>query len=144
MVGGWLAARSQFSLQREVALDQSRQARRLAYVEFLTAFRQFRRFLQTEDVRVRLIPDVDRPGKTVPVVEGARQQWETFERARSGLLIATTGQVVHEAAEALLHQLFDLMRARATYPAGGIPHAIIREARDAEDRFAGAAHADLK
>src|SRR6266536_3317439 len=84
VLGSWLSGRIQRQTLDESRRQEARQARQQAYVDFLAAHRQFRRFLYTEPVSVHLVPHADGCGTTTPVVEGAAKHWEAVETGATG------------------------------------------------------------
>jgi len=137
------AAQRQSNIQarREVQL-----AREVAYVEFLAAHRQFRRFILTSPGGVRLV-EVAEGGPPTPVIDSAESQWQALETAAARLQIIAVGAApgVLEAAAKLRAAMYDLARARAKVTApGAVGREPIRAARGAEDDFARAAKSDLE
>jgi phage-related protein len=140
-LGAWLSDRSQRRLLRESHRIDVEQRREEAYVAFLAAYRQFRRFLQTEPVGIRLIPVSGQPD--VPVVENSTQQWEVAEGAYARVQILASGTPVDMAARAVGQSILEIARARAVHPPGAVPSEIVDAARNAEFAFAAAAQEDI-
>ncbi len=143
VLGSWLSGRIQRQTLDKSRRQEARQAREQAYVDFLAAHRQFRRFLYTEPVSVHLVPHADGCGTTTPVVEGAAKHWEAVETANARVQIVAGSSAVDAAALAVIRGLYDVARARVNCEPGALPWDVVRSAREAENDFARAAQQDL-
>ena len=141
VLGSLLGARSQRQLLRDTHAKSDRAARETAYVEYLSACRQFRRYILTEAVDIRLVV---RPGQlTVPVIPGSHTYDEAIESARARLDILAGHRPVWAAGEDVARYLNAIAQARAVHPPGGVPDDIVLRAREAERTFAKVAREDL-
>jgi hypothetical protein len=140
-LGGMLGARSQRRLLQDSHALTQRAARESIYVEYLSAYRQFRRFVMTEPVHIQLVPRAGHPD--VPVIPGSHPYWEAVEAARARLDIVAGHKPIWAVGERLADCLSDIARAQATHPPGQIPDTTIAKALDAEREFAQAARTDL-
>lgn len=141
-LGGWLTGRSQRAVLKESHHQMAIAARESAYSDFLAAHRQFRRFLQTEPVEVRLVPRTS-GRSSVPVIAQAATYWEAVENATARLAIIVGDRIPDEAWRGVVDAFYDIARARASCQPGGVPDEIISSARAAELRFAQAAREEL-
>ena len=116
-------------------------ARETAYAEFLSSHRQFRRFIQTEPVKVTL---VERPGKLpVPVIERSASYWEAAESTGARLETLAGERVPRDIWHGVIRAFDDVARARASCGPGEVPDEIILRCQAAEKTFADAARQDL-
>ena len=141
-MGSWLAGRS----QREQAMREERREllreRAEAYALFLSRHRQFRRFLITEPMDVKLVPLSD--GDVRPVISGAVDQWRYSDDAVARLDLVAGDTSIDPVAVAVIDALYDLACARATYGPGEVPSELVQKCRRAEQAFARAAREDLR
>ena len=141
VLGSVLGAWSQRRLLKETHARSDRADRLAAYVEFLTAFRQFRKYILTEDVKIQLKA---RTGQmTVPVIPGSHSYDEAIEAARSRLEILAGDRPVWTAGKEVASSLNAIAQARAHFPVGEVPDDIVLSARDIERKFAKLASEDL-
>jgi hypothetical protein len=142
LVGAWLTGITLRSERRSAEDLRLRQDRQSAYLDLLSASRQMRRHLQSEEVSVRLVPRGDGSAAT-PVLQGGNSVWQPIEAALAHVELSTSDPAVTNAARALRRSRYDLIRARATHPAGGIPQRVIDDCKTAEDEFSRIARQDL-
>jgi hypothetical protein len=142
VLGAWLTGRSQRALLKESHRQAAITARETAYSEFLAAYRQFRRFVQTEPVKVQLVHR--RSGRqSIPVIAQAGIHWEAVENATAKLEILAGDRMSHEVWRTVIDRFYDVARARASCEPGEVPDEIVASARAAETQFAHAARQDL-
>ncbi len=141
-LGSWITALSQRRLAREAHRRTLVQARELAYVEYLAAFRRFRRFLLAEPVKVQIVERAG--GRKTPVIEKSSKNWETVEVATARIKIVAAGRPVLKFAGDMRIAFYAIAEARATFEAGAVPDELVRAANDADAAFAQAAHDDLE
>ena len=143
-LGGWLSWRQQLTVQRLTRQQSERDAKRVAYVEFLATVRRFRRFILTSSVEVTLRDQVANPVVPVAIVLGADDYWDALEHATSQLwIVSGHASTVGEAARQLTDAFYEVARARATHEPQRVPPEVVEASRQAERRFADAARADL-
>lgn len=141
-LGSWLTARSQQALLRDNHRLANVAARESAYEEFLATARQFRRFLMTQPMQVRVIERTDsRPG--TPVIDEPGDHWAALDAAQAKLAILAGDSEPHHVSSEVLHGIYEIARARTIYAEGEIPDEIISIGRAAEKKFARAAREDL-
>jgi len=139
-LGGWLSDRSQRRLLRESRELEGLKTLQEAYVAFLAAYRQFRRFLITQPVDVRVMT-VD--GEDVAVIEGASERWEAADSAYARVQLLVGGSEVDAAARTVGRAVRRVAVARGAYGPGQVPGDLLRLCTTAEAAFAEAARADL-
>ncbi len=140
-LGSWLSGRSQREAARESQREADVERREAAYVEFMAAYRVFRRFViaGTTSVTLSLQDGV----KPYPVIEGSEAYWERVEAARARLDLLAGDTPLSKAGRDLADAFYDVARARAEHPAGAVPRPIVRAVRAAEREFARIAREDL-
>jgi hypothetical protein len=141
-LGSWSTARYQRALFRDTHRLANVTARESAYQDFLTTARQFRRFMMTQPMTVRLI---ERPGgrPSTPVIDDPGTHWEDLDAAQAKLAILAGDREINSVASEVTDAIYSLIRARASYTQGEIPDEIIALGRDAEKKFARTAREDL-
>jgi hypothetical protein len=141
-LGAWLTARAQRSLLREYHRQAHIDAQKLAYSEFLSTHRQFRRYIMTEPVKVRLIERA--PGvPPTPVIDNVARYWESIENATAKMEIVGADGIPYDVWHAVRASFYDIARARANYELGEVPEEIVEAARAAEREFVRAVREDL-
>jgi hypothetical protein len=136
-LGAWLSGRFQRNLIRLNRRDELRREMRLTCARSLAAQRQFRRYLQTSDaVTVAKVPVVERPDKPTSLARGTERQAEIYEQALADFEVLVDDQAVLDAHATMRASLFEVVRARADYPPGGVPESVVNAAADAERAFA--------
>jgi hypothetical protein len=120
-------------------------AKRTAYVEYLSTLRQFRRFvLHLDPDRISIVEGSGSPRGSIPIIDGADSYWDAVEKARSQLWIAAGyDSAVREASEKMMDAVYVIAREQAAHPAGAVPAVVIDISRHAEQDFARVAHKDL-
>ena len=142
-LGAWATGRSQrYSLDMTFVRERLRQ-REAAYVDFLAAIRQFRRFLLTSGNQVRLLFWVPGSAPGIPSIEGDDKHWEALETAVARLRISIDDRTVQDAADKSVYHLYELARAMAKQGPDTIPEEALAAARDADREFEDAARAHL-
>lgn len=142
-LGAWATGRSQrYSLDMTFVRERLRQ-REAAYVDFLAAMRQFRRFLLTSGEPVRLLFWVPGSSPGIPAVEGDDKRWEALETAVARLRISIDDRTVQDAEDNSVYHLYELARAMAKQGRDTIPEEALAAARKADREFEGAARAHL-
>jgi len=117
--------------------------RRDALVSFLTAVRQFRRFLMYSDLTFEIVPATPESKGTV-LVEGRNAFDAAVDEAYTRLMIVAGSEEIIEEAGQLTTRLNDFIRIRAERGKGNVPNLVIREFREAERRFARGARVELE
>ena len=144
-LGSLLSSRSQMRMQRQARAHALIDARRAAYVEYLSTLRQFRRFiLHSDPHRISIVEGSESPRGPIPIIDGAGSHWEAVERARSQLWIAAGyDSAVREASDKVMDAIYVVAREQAAHPAGALPAVVIDISRRAEQDFARVAHQDI-
>jgi hypothetical protein len=142
LLGGWLAGRSATSLQRLRGQEASAERLEAACVEFLSAYRQFRRFLQTQPLTVELVGEKVH-ARGIPVINGAAKYWEAVESATAHIQILSASAVLARAIDQVRRSFYDLARARTTAGPGDVPDETVQAAKRAELQFAQAVQEEL-
>jgi hypothetical protein len=145
VLGSLLSSRSQMRMQREARAHALIDAKRTAYVEYLSTLRQFRRFiLHLDPQRISVVEGSGSPRGAIPIIDGADSYWDAVERARSQLWIAAGyNSAVREASDKVMDAIYVIAREQATHPIGALPATVIDISRHAEQDFARVAHQDL-
>jgi hypothetical protein len=143
-LGSWITAASQRGLAREANRRDATRARESSYVEYLAAFRNFRRFVQAEATTVRIVERPEDPGRRTPVIADSIRHWEAVENAKARMYIVAAGKPVLASMKKVEDAFYDIAEARAEYGVGAIPDSIVTSARAAETAFSRAAHDDLQ
>lgn len=142
-LGAWMTGRAQRkSLNASFHREWIRQ-RETAYVDFLTAMRQFRRFLLTSGEEVRLLHWIPGTAPGIPSIEGDDKHWEALEMAHARLRILIDSQAVQDAADNSVRSLYALARAMAKQGSDIIPEDELEALRIADRKFENAAKYDL-
>lgn len=144
-LGSLLSSRSQMRMQQQARAHALIDAKRIAYIEYLSTLRQFRRFiLHLEPHRIRVVEGSGSPRGSIPIIDGADSHWDAVEKARSQLwIVAGYDSVVREASDRVMDAIYVITREQAAYPAGALPATVIDISRHAEQDFARLAHQDL-
>lgn len=142
LVGGAITFRSQRRNQEIAYLTSMERERQDACVRFLTAVRQYRRFLMYSDPEIEEIPPSDASQGTV-IVAGRTEYDASFDEAFSRLLIAARSEIIIEEAEAMGRLLGNFIKARARHGKGMVPNELVKEARIAERSFAALVRTEL-
>jgi hypothetical protein len=141
-LGSWLASRSQRALLRESRRQARIDARESAYSEYLSTHRQFRRYIMTESVKIRLIERT--PGvRATPVIDAAGRYWELVENATARLEIVAGDRIPRNVWHAIRVSLYDIAIARAHCGPGEVPDEIVEAARIADREFVRAVREEL-
>jgi hypothetical protein len=100
LLGAMLSDRSQRRSLAHADRMSEKRAREDAYIEYLSAYRRFRRFVQQESVNVQVREFRD-GSLGVPVIIGGRDYWTKVEDALTRLEVLRPSDEVREAAEAI-------------------------------------------
>jgi hypothetical protein len=142
-LGAWVTGRSQRnSLDMAFVRERLRQ-REAAYVDFLAAIRQFRRFLLTSGNQIQLLFWLPGSAPGIPRIEGDDKYWEALETAVARLRISIDDRTVQDAADNSVHYLYELARAMAKQGPDTIPEEALAAARKADREFEDSARAHL-
>lgn len=144
-LGSLLSIRSQAHMQQQARLHALIDAKRAAYVEYLSTLRQFRRFiLHLDPNQITVVEGSGSPRGSIPIIEGSDSHWDAVERARSRLwIVAGFDSPVREASDRVMDALYVIAREQAAHPAGALPAVVIDVSRNAEQDFARVAYRDL-
>lgn len=144
VLGSFLTFRAQKSLAIESHRLARTAAREGAYVEFLGSWRQFRRFLLTEELTVTLVPRDDDPQVSVAVIDGAAVRWDAVDRATAQVqILAASRSDILTAAESVRRAINTIAESRAVNAAGAVPAELVKQAKTAEAVFARSANLDI-
>lgn len=137
--GSVLGARSQKFALAATQRDSSMRAAATAMADYLSAYRKFRRYVIAEAPSVRLVTRGDDPLRVTEVIEGSRHYWDLVDQATATLNIQCRDQNVLSAAADIRNNFWTVANARADHEIGAVPDAVVKAAKQAEDRFASAA-----
>jgi hypothetical protein len=138
-LGAWLTSRSQRGEWLRQAHREDLHELRNAYVELLSAYRQFRRYLLAEAPSVALVPVDGDSSRPTPVIAGAFDRWQALEVAEVKLLMLGPSEAARAAAADTRTALYALARARAGLDPGAVQREPIERMRDCERALAEAA-----
>ena len=142
LLGALLSDRSQRRSLTHADRMAERRAREDAYIGYLSAYRQFRRFVQQESADVE-IKEFGDGSLGVPVIGGGSDYWTRVEDALARLELLKPSAQVHEAAEAIRSAFWDFARARAALGHSRLPTDDLVTLRQAEQDFIRAVQEEL-
>lgn len=139
VIGALLSAWQQRHMQQLSNRRMDRSALEQAYVEHLTACRQFRHYLLQHPEKITVSK-----GPSGPTVEGASEKWDAIDKSVMRLTILAGDRVSMPLAWALGTSLRELAEASYQKTPEQIPDEAVERCRLAERAFADAARQDLR
>jgi hypothetical protein len=115
-----------------------------SYIDYLSAYRSFRTYVQSQRVEVGNVTRPEDPGRVTAVVEGSEGYWKAIATATASMKIIGQGTEIPTASQAVSDAFWDVLHSRAGRQPGEVPDALVEAADEAETRFAEAARADLQ
>jgi hypothetical protein len=140
-LGAWLSSRQQQAMLRAADDRATRQARERAYINFLAAYRQFRRFLLANPGNVTLLPGPE--GQQVAKIADSAEYWRAVDEAFANIELLAGPGAIRQEAKSVGKALWKLAESCAQHPPGQIPNEDVDRCREAERRFAEAARREL-
>jgi hypothetical protein len=141
LVGGAITSRTQRRNQEIVYLTAVERERQDACVQFLTAVRQYRRFLMYSAPTIEEVPPSEASKGTV-IVSGGTEYYANLDEAFSRLLIIVRSDVIIAEANVMNTLLNNFVRLCARHGKGMVPNEHVREFRAAERSFASLVRAE--
>lgn len=148
LVGVFLGAALSGRAQRQMLLITYRRETlktlEKAYVDYLAAYKSFRMYVQSQEVKVENVTRPEDPGRVTAVVEGSADYWKAIATATAAMQVLGQGDEIPPASKAVRDTFWDVLHSRAGRQPGEVPDTLVKAADNAEIRFAKAARTDLQ
>jgi hypothetical protein len=143
-LGGWLSTRTNERQWQREHERQWRDIRLKAYIDFLTAYREYVAFVLEPESRVVCVPHPRKPGENMPFFDRAETPYkERFEATKTAVRLVSRDAATVEAMSAVVRHARRVAACRATRGIDAIPQPEFDQLWDAERAFVAAARGEL-